>query len=299
MKAPLPPSRFTLLASVTLACLFTLPACGDDDPKVDTSDTSAEVEVDADADVEDDADTTAPDLPDDVPDDTAEVTGPTIAIHYRKVGGDYTGLSARLTGDVVGGPLFAATGTDAFGVVFEVPLGEGAEDVMVQITGGAADDPAEPLAISLDEVSGGIWLFEGGALPLLSAPPAIPGEDELVIHYLRKDGQYDGWGLHLWEDVAQETAWTAPRIRDGVDPRLGAFWRVPLKEAAAKVGVIVHRGDEKDPGPDMFVDLGVNGSMVFFLSGSSDIFSFPVKIPALAIAGAGGHWLEAGTIAWT
>lgn len=297
MKAPISHCRFTFLASVTLASLLALAACGDDDPKADTSDTSVDVEVDTDA--EDDADTTQSELPGDTSDDTAEVTGPRLAIHYRRVGGDYTGLSARVTGDVVGGPLFPSTGTDAFGVVFEVPLGEGAEDVTIQVTGGAADDPAEPLAVSLADVNGGVWLFEGGDLPLFSVPPAIPGEDELVIHYLRKDGQYDGWGLHLWEDVAQETAWTAPRIRDGIDPRLGAFWRVPLKEGAAKVGVIVHRGDEKDPGPDMFVDLSVNGSMVFLLSGSSDIFSFPMKIPALAIAGASGHWLRAGTIAWT
>lgn len=295
MKTAHHPSRLTLFVCVAIALPAALAACGDDDPKADTADTTAEVDVDT----NDDVDTTLPDLPEDVPDDTAEVTGPTLAIHYRKVGGDYTGLSARVTGDVVGGPLFASTGTDAFGVVFEVPLAEGAADVAIQITGGAADDPAEALAVSLAEVNGGVWLFEGGALPLLSAPPAIPGTNELVIHYLRKDGQYDGWGLHLWEDVAQETAWTAPRIRDGIDPRLGAFWRVPLKDGAAKVGVIVHRGDEKDPGPDMFVDLGVNGSMVFFLSGSSDIFSFPVKIPALAIAGAGAHWLDAGTIAWT
>ncbi|MBL8785082.1 MAG: pullulanase-type alpha-1,6-glucosidase, partial [Deltaproteobacteria bacterium] len=67
---------------------------------------------------------------------------------------------------------------------------------------------------------------------------------------------------------------------------------------AKTVGIIVHRGDEKDPGPDMTVELATTGNIVFLVSGSSEISPFPLGIPGLSIAGAGAHWLDRGTLAW-
>ena len=73
-----------------------------------------------------------------------------------------------------------------------------------------------------------------------------------TVHYSRPDGQYDGWGLHLWGDALADgvaTQWTAPRPADGVD-EFGAFWRVPVDDVTQPLNFVIHAGETKDPGPD-------------------------------------------------
>jgi hypothetical protein len=79
-----------------------------------------------------------------------------------------------------------------------------------------------------------------------------------TIHYLRPDGVYDSWGLHLWGDAIAPgvaTSWDAPRQRDGVDSD-GAFFRIPLANDLASLNFIVHTpsGDDvpssREPGGD-------------------------------------------------
>jgi glycosidase len=68
-----------------------------------------------------------------------------------------------------------------------------------------------------------------------------------TVHYQRPDGDYDGWGLHLWgEAIAEETEteWTSPREPDGVDD-FGAYWNVPIVDAEAQLNFIIHKGDDK------------------------------------------------------
>jgi alpha-amylase len=79
-----------------------------------------------------------------------------------------------------------------------------------------------------------------------------------VVHYLRSDGDYTDWGLHLFGDAIAEglgTSREAPRPPDGIDAD-GAFWRLGLKDEEASVNFIVHTpsGDEvpltREPGGD-------------------------------------------------
>ncbi|MEW6421361.1 MAG: pullulanase-associated domain-containing protein, partial [Deinococcota bacterium] len=90
------------------------------------------------------------------------------------------------------------------------------------------------------------------AAPVASATTPIP-ENVLRVRYVRPDGQYGGWGLHVWEDTTATVEWSKPLPPTGRDAG-GLYWDVPLKAGAQKVGFIVHKGDEKDPGPDMFAD---------------------------------------------
>ncbi len=46
----------------------------------------------------------------------------------------------------------------------------------------------------------------------------------------------------------------------------GVYWEVPIKPDAERLGFIVHKGDEKDPGPDMFLDL-TQASEAWIISG--------------------------------
>ena len=262
-----------------------LVGCGDD-PKPATDTTVTDV-----------ADTNGDDA--DGVDTTADTTPAAFVLHYHRADGDYTGWSATVTGDITGGPTLAAGDPDGFGATFVLPLNDGAATVSYSFAKDGASDPEAPVTVALADAAGGIWHFSGGEAPLLAAPPAIPGPDQLAVYYLRDDGAYSGWGLHLWEDVATETQWTVPLSPGGVDDALGAWFLVDLAPSAAQVGVIVHKGDTKDPGPDMFVNLVDTGNMIFILTGTTEIFTAPTPIPEFSIAGARAHWLTEDTLAWT
>jgi pullulanase-type alpha-1,6-glucosidase len=83
-----------------------------------------------------------------------------------------------------------------------------------------------------------------------SAPPgsAAP-RDYAVVHYHRADGNYAGWGLHVWGDVANPTDWASPLPFAGEDS-YGRFAWVKLAPGASTVNFIVHNGDTKDPDGD-------------------------------------------------
>jgi pullulanase-type alpha-1,6-glucosidase len=94
-----------------------------------------------------------------------------------------------------------------------------------------------------------VWLKPDSA-EVFSSQAAAQGF--VTIHYTRPDRAYDGWGLHVFGEAAApgaETQWTSPRPPDGTD-EFGPFWRVPVDDVDAELGFIIHKGDDKDPGPD-------------------------------------------------
>ncbi|MET8338434.1 pullulanase-associated domain-containing protein [Streptosporangium canum] len=62
----------------------------------------------------------------------------------------------------------------------------------------------------------------------LESPDFSRGE-RFNLHYHRPDGNYEGWGLHLWGDVATPTEWATPLQPAGEDG-FGVHFRVPLTE---------------------------------------------------------------------
>ncbi|MCA9997976.1 MAG: hypothetical protein KDE56_19585, partial [Anaerolineales bacterium] len=86
-------------------------------------------------------------------------------------------------------------------------------------------------------------------------PPAL---EYAVIHYNRPGGDYDGWGLHLWTGFDGSVTWGEPFPPAGEDS-FGVYFEVPLVADAPLLNYIIHKGDEKDPGPDqalIFADTG-------------------------------------------
>ncbi|MCG5217423.1 pullulanase-type alpha-1,6-glucosidase [Streptosporangium sp. KLBMP 9127] len=75
--------------------------------------------------------------------------------------------------------------------------------------------------------------------------PGTVTRDWLLVHYQRAD--HDGWGLHTWGDVEQPTDWASPLPLNGVD-EFGRFAWIRLKPGATEVGLIAHKGEEKDGG---------------------------------------------------
>lgn len=109
---------------------------------------------------------------------------------------------------------------------------------------------------------------------------AAPGE--ALVYYYREDGNYDGWGLHLWNTgctgVVNETDWAEPLAAAGVDDQYGAYYRVPLLDNADCFNLIVHKGDEKDPDADLSADLTADSDNTFFItSGIATVSSEPMN----------------------
>ncbi len=131
-----------------------------------------------------------------------------------------------------------------------------------------------------------------------SPAPALAANTARV-HYHRPRADYDGWGLHTWEDAVSPTAWPSPMPPSGRDD-WGVWWDVPVKPGAAKLGVIVHKGDQKDPGPDMFLDLAKQKE-VWVVSGRNELAAKAPDVSGLAfgdLTRQKAHWVDRGTILW-
>ncbi len=149
-------------------------------------------------------------------------------------------------------------GEDEFGRFAWVQLTPGSQSVGFIVHRGDVKDGADADRFFDPSVTPEIWVK--------SDDPAIyttqsEAQGHVTVRYHRDDGDYgdptsddfnDFWGLHLWGDAIDPSAateWTEPRRPDGVDD-FGAFWEVPVVDVTQPVNFIVHRGEEKDPGPD-------------------------------------------------
>ncbi|WP_246266645.1 pullulanase-type alpha-1,6-glucosidase [Nonomuraea typhae] len=170
-----------------------------------------------------------------------------LVVHYQRQ--DYDGWGLHVQGDVErpttwDDPL-PFQGEDGFGRFAWIKLKPGAAGVVVLPHRGDQKDGGERI---VNPARGGeVWLAEGREQVYGSRQAA---QGYATVHYRRADAAYQGWGLHLWgEAVAEPTDWANPEPPDGIGAS-GAHWRVPLKAPEQPVNFIVHRGDEKDPGPD-------------------------------------------------
>jgi len=135
--------------------------------------------------------------------------------------------------------------------------------------------------------------------PARAEETSVVPPDVARIHYHRPRADYDGWGLHTWEDAASPTQWTAAMPPSGRDA-FGLYWDVPLKPGAKKLGLIVHKGEQKDPGPDMFLDVTAR-KQAWIASGQNFLHEAPPDVAALVngdLSRQKAHWVDRRTILW-
>ena len=228
---------------------------------------------------------------------TGKVTPPgssAFTLHYHRVMNDYTGWTVQTSAGAVE-PSVTAT-TDGFGAVYALTLKGGATALSFTLANGATVDAAGPLSVDVSGAVREAWVISGYAEAFPRKLPAIPGPDQVAVYYTRADKTYDGWGLHTWGDVKVETAWQAPLSPSGIDPELGAGFVINVKPGGDQINVIAHKGDAKDPGPDMSWKRSVLGDLVFLSSGSTRLTSTPQKLSL--ISGASAHLAARDTLAW-
>ena len=141
-------------------------------------------------------------------------------------------------------------------------------------------------------------LFTAWSPALTVADAALP-KNAARIHYHRPRGDYDGWGAHEWDGALTETAWGSPAPPTGHDA-FGVYFDVPLKSGAARLGILLHKGDQKDPGPDMFLDLAKQKE-VWIVSGRNELNATPPDVSAMAfgdLSRSRAHWVDRGVLLW-
>jgi pullulanase-type alpha-1,6-glucosidase len=208
-----------------------------------------------------------------------------VLVHYRRTDGNYANWGLYNWGDSDAssqhnwptGQPFA--GEDSYGRFAWVKVKPGATNVgfLVVDSNGVKDVEADR-SIDPSKV-GEIWLKQGDAA-IYPSPAAALGYQ--TIHYHRADGDYSGWGLHLWGDgIGISVDWGSPMPPTGTDA-FGAYWNVPLTDATKVVNFIVHKGDAKDPGPDQSVD-PTQGADAWVASGENAVYASEAAASKVAV----------------
>lgn len=222
-------------------------------------------------------------------------------IRYHRPDGEYAGWGLHLWGEGIGisvdwGNPMPPTGTDAFGAYWNVPLTDPTKVVNFIVHKGDAKDPGPDQ--SVDPAQGAdAWVVSGENA--VHAGEAAASK-VAVLHYRRTAGDYDGWGLHLWDGAASPTEWSSPMPPPGTDA-YGAYWRIPLAAGATNLSYIIHKGDEKDLPADQKLTFATSGNEVW-LQQSTPGFLRPLVKSAprdIDLGHSYAQWIDRSTIAWT
>ncbi|MFF7471723.1 pullulanase-type alpha-1,6-glucosidase [Streptomyces sp. NPDC008092] len=227
-------------------------------------------------------------------------------VHYKRTDGDYDNWGLYAWGDLADGEATTwpaghpFTGRDAYGAFAYVKLKPGATNVgfLVVDKDGNKDVSADR---SIDVTkTGEVWIEQGKA-DVETTRPDYPAQDtaKAVIHYHRADGDYAGWGLHVWTGAANPTDWSSPLQPVRTDA-YGAVFEVPLTDGATSLSYIIHKGDEKDLAADQSLDLKSNGYEVWLLNGQEKyLLPQPAgSAAALDLTTSKAVWIDRDTVAW-
>ncbi|MGW6909683.1 pullulanase-associated domain-containing protein [Streptomyces sp. NPDC054940] len=144
-----------------------------------------------------------------------------------------------------------------------------------------------------------MWLTQGSA-DVLTSPPAgsysAQGTTKAIIHYHRADGDFTGWGLHVWAGAATGTDRSSPSARTRTAPSS----RYRARTWATSLSYIIHKGNTKDLDADQSLDLTVNGHEVWLLGGTEKYLlpQFAASSDALDLSTAKARWIDEDTVAW-
>ncbi|MFD0253855.1 pullulanase-type alpha-1,6-glucosidase [Streptomyces sp. NPDC127113] len=227
-------------------------------------------------------------------------------VHYKRADGDYDDWNLYAWGDLADGEAtewpagHPFTGRDAYGAFAYVKLKPGANDVnFLVVDKDGAKDVAADRTIDVTR-TGEVWI-EQGKEQVVTERPDLPAQDKTkaVLNYHRADGNYDGWGLHVWSGAANPTDWAKPLQPVRTDS-YGAVFEVPLTEGATSLSYIIHKGDEKDLPTDQALDLAADGHEVWLLSGQEEyLLPQPAgSAAAVDLATSKAVWIDRNTIAW-
>jgi pullulanase len=217
-----------------------------------------------------------------------------IRIHYHRPDGNYSGWTVYAfydttedTGNYGGGPV-QVTGTDSYGAYFDVGVSNGAQQVGLIIhnptaPGGDQKDPGPDEYVDPSTMGNEYWAYSGIAKMYDTAvdpanPTAIlPGY--VRIHYHRTDGNYSPWRVYSFYDTTEFGGnWSAGPVPPTSYDSYGAYFDVGVTSGAQNVGLIIHNGDQKDPGPNEFVNPSTMGNEYWAYNGVGKLYKIQIDI---------------------
>ncbi|MFC4150422.1 pullulanase-type alpha-1,6-glucosidase [Micromonospora mangrovi] len=233
-------------------------------------------------------------------------------VHYQRPAGGYADWGLYTWGDI--DPAYATewpkgqpfAGEDSFGRFAWVKLKPGAKSVgFLVVDKDGNKDVGNDRAIDVTQ-TGEVWVKQGDGT-LYPTRQAATGEPDpavdqstALIHWRKADGNYDGWGLHLWDGAANPTDWGNPLKPEKIDS-YGAVFRVPLAAGATGLNYIIHNGDAKDQPDDQRLDFGTAGHEVWLLAGVKGRL-LPATSSGVAkdvdITKEKAQWIDRSTVAW-
>ncbi|MET7474799.1 pullulanase-type alpha-1,6-glucosidase [Streptomyces sp. NPDC005648] len=227
-------------------------------------------------------------------------------VHYKRTDGDYDNWGLYAWGDLADGEATTwpaghpFAGRDAYGAFAYVKLKPGASNVGFLVIDKDGDkDVSADRSIDVTK-TGEVWI-EQGKDTVETTRPDYPAQDttKAVIHYHRADGNYDGWGLHVWTGAANPTDWPSP-LKPVRTDAYGAVFEVPLTDGATSLSYIIHKGDEKDLPADQSLDLKSDGHEVWLLNGQEKyLLPQPAgSAAALDLTTSKAIWIDRDTVAW-
>jgi pullulanase len=209
-----------------------------------------------------------------------------IRIHYFRPYGQYTGWTVYAFGDTTedtgnfnGGPV-QITGTDSFGVYFDVGITAGAKDVGIIVHNGGTKDPGPDEHVNPSTQGNEFWQISGVVGLSTTQPstsskknPAIPAGIARV-HFFRPDGNYAGWTVYAFNDTTADTGnYNGGPIQVTGTDTYGVFYDVPLKTNPQDLGFIVHNintGTKNTPA-DLHLDVALYNE-AWIISGDPTVY---------------------------
>ncbi|MFI9543391.1 pullulanase-type alpha-1,6-glucosidase [Streptomyces sp. NPDC052016] len=227
-------------------------------------------------------------------------------VHYKRADGAYDDWGLYAWGDLADGEStnwpdsHPFTGRDAYGAFAYVKLKPGASNIGFLVIDEDGDkDVSADRTIDVTR-TGEVWI-EQGKETVRTERPDYPAQDttKAVLHYHRADGNYDGWGLHVWTGAAHPTEWSNP-LKPVKTDAYGAVFEVPLTEGATSLSYIIHKGDEKDLPTDQSLDLKAGGHEVWLLNGQEKpLLPQPAgSAAAVDLTTSKAVWIDRDTVAW-
>ncbi|WP_245646618.1 alpha-amylase family glycosyl hydrolase [Microtetraspora niveoalba] len=224
-------------------------------------------------------------------------------VHYRRPDKTYDGWGLHLWGGGLADGTATewnaprpADGRDEYGVYWKVPVRDVDAPVGFIVHKGDQKDPGGDQSLLPSAQPDG-WVDSGVAAV---HPTRAAADNVAILHYNRPDGDYEGWGAHVFgSGAARPTEWDAPLAPAGRDG-FGVYFTVPLTAGASSVSYILHKGGEKDLPDDQVLEFPAYGNEVWIQAAT----------PGYVLPQTGGrgldadlsvskaHWIDGTTLAW-
>ncbi|WP_409252063.1 pullulanase [Bacillus sp. SCS-153A] len=222
-------------------------------------------------------------VPVEEPGDAGEIGENTLRIHYQRSDNSYENLGVWLWGDVAapsenwpsGGTPF--DGVTEYGAYVDVKIKSDAQNIgflVLNRTNGEKDGGDKTIELSSPEMNE-IWIEQGSDEVFLFEPANLP-QDTIRIYYERQNGDYDGWGLWNWGDVAAPSdGWPNGAADKAGIGKFGAYYDIKLKENASKVSFLFVNKETSAQTADMSFEMLDQHNTVFVKEGEDKVYTNP------------------------